>query len=80
MEPQFVYLPLSFLEGDYRAAVKNTTTSIEKAMLYLSINVPDWNTLYVARMARNIMFGGEKGVKLKDLVHVEQTYVFRPFP
>ena len=69
----------SFLEGDYRAVVKNTTTSIEKAMLNLSINAPDWNTLYAARMARNITFGGEKGVKLKDFVHVEQTYVFQPF-
>ena len=36
-------------------------------MLDLGINAPDWNTLYTARMARNIMFGGEKGVKLKDL-------------
>ena len=47
-------------------------------MLDLSINAPDWNMLYTARMARNIMFGGEKGVKLKDFVHVE-TYVFQPF-
>ena len=25
------------------------------------------------------MSGGEKGVMLKDFVHVEQTYVFQPF-
>ena len=69
----------SSLEGDYRAVVKITTASIEKAMLDVSINAPDWNTLYATRMARNIIFGGEKGVKLKDFVHVEQTYVFQPF-
>ena len=69
----------SLLEGDYHAVVKITTASIEKAMLDLSINAPDWNTLYAARMARNIVFGGEKGVKLKDFVYVEQTYVFQPF-
>ena len=48
----------SFLKGHYRA----TTYFLD-----LSINSPNWNTLYAARVARNIMLSGARKVMGKHM-------------
>ena len=44
-------------------------------LLDLSIDAPDWNTLYAAEMARNMKLPGDEKWGEVD----EQTYVFQPF-
>ena len=48
----------SFLKGDYCA----TTYFLD-----LSINSPNWSTLYAARVARNIMLSGARKVMGKHM-------------
>ncbi|KAF8632302.1 hypothetical protein AX17_004882 [Amanita inopinata Kibby_2008] len=65
----------SGLEGSRRAAVKRLTRAIENALVETSINAPDWDTLYAARMARDLMWEGENSIGLDDFVVVSQTLV-----
>ncbi|KAJ7274413.1 hypothetical protein B0H12DRAFT_1088579 [Mycena haematopus] len=58
-----------------RAVVKAVMKDVEAQLLKMTINAPDWETLYAARMARDILWGDERNVKLKDWVVVEQTLV-----
>ena len=44
-------------------------------LLGLSISAPDWNTLYAAKMAKNMKLSGDEKWGEVD----EQTYVFQPF-
>ncbi|KXN90629.1 Glycerol-3-phosphate O-acyltransferase 2 [Leucoagaricus sp. SymC.cos] len=62
-------------EGAPRAAVKRLTQAIEKELIEASINAPDWDTLYAARMARDILWEGEKGIGLEEFVSISQTLV-----
>ncbi|PFH44974.1 hypothetical protein AMATHDRAFT_164245 [Amanita thiersii Skay4041] len=62
-------------EGSRRSAVKRLTYAIRSALVELSINAPDWDTLYVARMARDMLWEGEKSIDLDDFVVVSQTLV-----
>ncbi|KAJ3570953.1 hypothetical protein NP233_g4059 [Leucocoprinus birnbaumii] len=62
-------------EGAPRAAVKRLTQAIEQELIEASINAPDWDTLYAARMARDILWEGEKGIELEDFVVISQTLV-----
>ena len=59
----------SFLKGDYRA----TTYFLD-----LSINFSNWNTLYAARVARNMKLSGdEKGDEQTCIPTFFATYVLR---
>ncbi|KAF8798742.1 glycerol-3-phosphate-acyltransferase [Phlegmacium glaucopus] len=65
----------SSIDGEPRAAVKQLTRAIENELIETSINAPDWDTLYVARMARDLLWETEKSIKLDDFVAVSQTLV-----
>ncbi|KAJ6513275.1 hypothetical protein C8R45DRAFT_963074 [Mycena sanguinolenta] len=58
-----------------RAVVKAVMKDVEAQLLDMTINAPDWETLYAARMARDILWGDERNVKLKDWAVVGQTLV-----
>ncbi|CCA73592.1 related to glycerol-3-phosphate-acyltransferase-Laccaria bicolor [Serendipita indica DSM 11827] len=66
---------LSTKEGDARAAVKALTHAIEQALVELTINAPNWEVLYSARMARDLLFESWRGVPLHDFKDVGQTLV-----
>ncbi|KAG6842077.1 hypothetical protein C0991_002731 [Blastosporella zonata] len=63
----------SDVEGAPRAAVKRLTRAIESELLEATINAPDWNTLYAARMARDILWEGSKSINLDEFVVISQT-------
>ncbi|KAF9566800.1 glycerol-3-phosphate-acyltransferase [Agrocybe pediades] len=65
----------SGVDGASRAAVKKITRVIENELVSTSINAPDWDTLYAARMARDILWPKERSIKLEDFVPVSQTLV-----
>ncbi|KAJ6531772.1 hypothetical protein B0H19DRAFT_455598 [Mycena capillaripes] len=58
-----------------RAVVKAVMKDVEAQLYKLTINAPDWETLYAAQMTRDILWGNERNVKLKDWVVVGQTLV-----
>ncbi|KAI0313937.1 glycerol-3-phosphate-acyltransferase [Amylostereum chailletii] len=62
-------------EGSSRAAVKRLTRAIESQLVELTINAPDWDTLYAARMARDLLWENEKSIPLEDFVQISQTLV-----
>ncbi|KAG5715948.1 Glycerol-3-phosphate O-acyltransferase 2 [Termitomyces sp. T112] len=62
-------------EGASRAAVKRLTRAIESELLEATINAPDWNVLFAARMARDILWEGNKSIDLDDFVAISQTLV-----
>ncbi|KAF8444901.1 hypothetical protein L210DRAFT_3502322 [Boletus edulis BED1] len=66
---------VSDAEGAARAAVKRLTRAIERRLLETTINAPDWNTLYVARMARDLLWEDERSIDLNGFVTVSQTLV-----
>ncbi|KAF7327739.1 Glycoside hydrolase family 5 protein [Mycena kentingensis (nom. inval.)] len=70
--------PALFEAGDEeaeRAAVKAVMKEVEDQLRALTINAPDWETLYAARMTRDILWTNDENVKLKDWVVVGQTLV-----
>ncbi|KAF7322149.1 PlsC domain-containing protein [Mycena kentingensis (nom. inval.)] len=62
-------------KGEPRAAVKRLSRAIEAQLLETTINGPDWNTLYAARMARDLMWANEKSINLDEFVPISQTLV-----
>ncbi|KAI0717400.1 acyltransferase [Cerioporus squamosus] len=48
------------LQVGSREVIKALSAEIEKHMLDLTINAPDWDTLYVTRMARDILWADEE--------------------
>ncbi|KAL0572774.1 hypothetical protein V5O48_009187 [Marasmius crinis-equi] len=62
-------------EGAPRTAAKQLTRQIENELVEATINAPDWDTLYAARMARDILWEGEKSINLEDFVTISQTLV-----
>ncbi|KAL6303515.1 glycerol-3-phosphate-acyltransferase [Sparassis latifolia] len=74
MEPyleQFV----SAEKGAPRAAVKRLTAAIENQLVEATVNASDWDTLYVARMARDLLWDDEKSINLDEFVTISQTLV-----
>ncbi|KAF5337640.1 hypothetical protein D9758_013034 [Tetrapyrgos nigripes] len=65
----------SDVEGAPRAAVKRLTHEIEKSLVQATVNAPDWDTLYTARMARDILWEKEESIDLNEYVVVLQTLV-----
>ncbi|KAI3604698.1 glycerol-3-phosphate o-acyltransferase [Moniliophthora roreri] len=66
---------LSNVEGAPRAAVKQLTRTLESELVEATINAPNWDTLYVARMARDILWEGNKSIDLEEFVNISQTLV-----
>ncbi|KAI0369703.1 glycerol-3-phosphate-acyltransferase [Pilatotrama ljubarskyi] len=66
---------LSEREGAPRAAVKRLTAAIERELTEATINAPDWDTLYAARMARDLLWPEERSINLDDFVTISQTLV-----
>ncbi|EIW63578.1 glycerol-3-phosphate-acyltransferase [Trametes versicolor FP-101664 SS1] len=66
---------ISEQEGAPRAAVKRLTAAIERELTQLTINAPDWDTLYAARMARDLLWPEERSINLDDFVAISQTLV-----
>ncbi|KAJ7049910.1 hypothetical protein C8F01DRAFT_1180895 [Mycena amicta] len=75
MMDDFVEQFFSDAEGAPRAAVKRLTRAIEAQLLESTINAPDWNTLYAARMARDLMWVDDKSINLNEYVAISQTLV-----
>ncbi|OAX39732.1 hypothetical protein K503DRAFT_738887 [Rhizopogon vinicolor AM-OR11-026] len=65
----------SGLEGAPRAAVKRLTRAIERELVEATINAPDWNTLYSARMARDLLWEDERSIDLDEFITISQTLV-----
>ncbi|KAJ4475579.1 hypothetical protein J3R30DRAFT_569368 [Lentinula aciculospora] len=57
-----------------RAVTKAIAIRIEKSLFRLTINAPDWETLYAAGVARDIMFEDEE-ISLSEWVPVSQSFV-----
>jgi glycerol-3-phosphate O-acyltransferase / dihydroxyacetone phosphate acyltransferase len=53
--------------------VKRLTRDIEGTLIATTINAPDWDTLYAARMARDILWEADKAIPLDDFVAISQT-------
>ncbi|KAK7043165.1 hypothetical protein VNI00_008519 [Paramarasmius palmivorus] len=66
---------LSATEGAPRAAVKSLTRTLESALAENTVNAPNWDTLYAARMARDILWEDDKSIDLEEFVNVSQTLV-----
>ncbi|TFK74279.1 glycerol-3-phosphate-acyltransferase [Pluteus cervinus] len=65
----------SDVEGAPRAAVKRLTAEIERELFEATINAPDWETLYSARMARDLLWEKDKSINLDEFVTISQTLV-----
>lgn len=63
------------VESTRRRAVKRLTRAIEEQLVETTINAPDWETLYIARMARDLLWEKERSIDLNDFVTVSQTLV-----
>ncbi|KAH9859064.1 glycerol-3-phosphate-acyltransferase [Lenzites betulinus] len=66
---------MSGKEGAARLAVKRLTAVIERELTQLTVNAPDWDTLYAARMARDLLWPEERSINLDDFVAISQTLV-----
>ncbi|KAJ7502446.1 hypothetical protein B0H11DRAFT_2223360 [Mycena galericulata] len=65
----------SEVEAAPRTAVKRLSGAIEASLVSATINGPDWDTLYTARMARDLMWEGDKSINLDEFVPISQTLV-----
>ncbi|KAF9227110.1 hypothetical protein BS17DRAFT_800227 [Gyrodon lividus] len=65
----------SEVEGAGRAAVKRLTRTIERQLVETTVNAPDWDTLYSARMARDLLWEDERSINLNEFVIISQTLV-----
>ncbi|GJE90098.1 glycerol-3-phosphate-acyltransferase [Phanerochaete sordida] len=74
MEP-FIEQFLAPEEGAARAAVKRLTATIERELVEATVNAPDWDILYCARMARELLWENQRSVSLDDFVPITQTLV-----
>ncbi|KAH7916613.1 hypothetical protein BJ138DRAFT_1139465 [Hygrophoropsis aurantiaca] len=66
---------LSGVEGSARSAAKRLTATIERELIDATVNAPDWDTLYAARMARDLLWEDEGSIDLDDFVTISQTLV-----
>ncbi|EGN94496.1 hypothetical protein SERLA73DRAFT_77882 [Serpula lacrymans var. lacrymans S7.3] len=58
-----------------KAVVKEITAEIERRLVALTINSPDWDSLNAARMARDILWADEECINLNKFVEISQTLV-----
>ncbi|TFY66859.1 hypothetical protein EVG20_g4226 [Dentipellis fragilis] len=68
-------------DADLRSIVTKLNADIEKAMLQLTVNAPDWDTLHVVEMSRDILWNNTNDrLPLKDWVDISQVLmdIFSP--
>ncbi|KAJ7364019.1 glycerol-3-phosphate-1-acyltransferase [Mycena albidolilacea] len=58
-----------------RAVVKAVMKDVEAQLSEMTINAPDWETLYAAQMARDMFHGSERNVELKRWVSDGQWFI-----
>ncbi|CCL99506.1 uncharacterized protein FIBRA_01524 [Fibroporia radiculosa] len=58
-----------------REVVRDLTSEIERSMVALTINAPDWDTLHAARMARDILFGDSQNIPIQEFAEITQILV-----
>ncbi|KAG8985674.1 hypothetical protein FRB93_005743 [Tulasnella sp. JGI-2019a] len=75
-------IPLAELAAEFalddmtakKSAVKKLTKAIEQNLFRMTINADDWETLYAARMAKDLLWE-DKAVNLDDFVAVSQMLI-----
>ncbi|KAI0674283.1 glycerol-3-phosphate-1-acyltransferase [Trametes maxima] len=65
----------SSLTVDSRSLVKELSAEIEKEMMKLTINAPDWDTLYAIEAARDILWDGRERLPASHFVWISQNLV-----
>ncbi|KAI0635152.1 glycerol-3-phosphate-1-acyltransferase [Trametes polyzona] len=63
------------LELDSRPLIKALSTEIEKRMLTLTINAPDWDTLYTIEAARDILWDDKERISASHFVWISQNLI-----
>ncbi|KAH9041152.1 hypothetical protein EDB84DRAFT_1475145, partial [Lactarius hengduanensis] len=58
-----------------RATVKLLTRAVQSQLVELTINAPDWDTLYAARMARDLLWEDQESLDRDEYVNISQTLV-----
>ncbi|KAI0087155.1 hypothetical protein BDY19DRAFT_304741 [Irpex rosettiformis] len=58
-----------------RTVIKGLTAEVEKRLMELTINAPDWDTWFAASIARDIAWKGSENVPTKDWVTVSQNFI-----
>ncbi|CAE6522533.1 unnamed protein product [Rhizoctonia solani] len=66
---------LSEEDGAARTCAKNLTKLITSQMRSLTINAPDWDTMYSAKMARSLLWPRARSLSLDDFVPVSQVLI-----
>ncbi|CAD6575431.1 MAG: hypothetical protein TREMPRED_001419 [Tremellales sp. Tagirdzhanova-0007] len=66
---------MAFDESRRRLAVKRLTRRIELDFRQMTVNAPDWDTAFAAKMARQLLWEREEDLLLKNYVEVSQTLV-----
>ncbi|CUA66700.1 hypothetical protein RSOLAG22IIIB_00145 [Rhizoctonia solani] len=66
---------LSDEEGAARACAKNLTKQITSQMRSFTINAPDWDTFFSAKMARSLLWPRARSLGLGDFVPVSQVLI-----
>jgi glycerol-3-phosphate O-acyltransferase/dihydroxyacetone phosphate acyltransferase len=61
--------------ADGRAAAKSLTSAVRASLTEMTINAPDWDTLYTARMARDLLWEANRSINLDEFVDISQTLV-----
>ncbi|EIW55730.1 glycerol-3-phosphate-1-acyltransferase [Trametes versicolor FP-101664 SS1] len=62
-------------ELDSRPLIKALSTEIEKRMLDLTINAPDWDTLYAIEAARDILWDDKERLDASHFVWMSQNLI-----
>ncbi|KAF5374167.1 hypothetical protein D9615_008902 [Tricholomella constricta] len=62
-------------DAEARISVKLVMVEVEKQLRAMSVNAPDWDTLYAAQMARDLLWEDPANIPLKDWVFISQTLV-----
>ncbi|EAU86620.2 hypothetical protein CC1G_07278 [Coprinopsis cinerea okayama7 len=52
--------------------VKKITAEMEKRLVGMTVNAPDWETICAVKAARNILWGDEDRIRLQDWVSINQ--------
>lgn len=58
---------------DPKAAVKKLTADVQQALMKVTINAADFDTLYAADIARKVLWVGDRGLRLESMRDIGQT-------
>ncbi|KAJ3531626.1 hypothetical protein NM688_g7547 [Phlebia brevispora] len=60
-----------------RSVVRNLTAEIERRLRRLTINAPNWDTWFAARICRDIVWGGDSRIPIQAYTEISQSYIER---